>query len=81
MTRKLRKQIGFHHLLRLETGPAIYSFLVKYKEPGFSYLAPGKLIYKHEIDFSRARGRRIQLYECVWSAYNVQGTARGPEVE
>lgn len=33
MTRKLRKSISFHHLLRLETRPAICSFL-KYKGLG-----------------------------------------------
>lgn len=77
VTRKVRKQISFYHLQRLETRPAPCSFLMKYKGLGPSYPGPGKLIYKHEIDFSRARWKRG--LNCVF--INVPGWARGPEVE
>lgn len=53
MTRKLRKQNSFHLLLRLKTGPVIYSFLVRYKRS--SYPGPGKLMHEHETGFSKAR--------------------------
>ena len=55
MTRKLKKEIGFHHLLRLEIWPAISSFLMKYRNLGPSYLGLGKLTYKHETGCLRAR--------------------------
>ena len=34
MTRKLKKEISFYHLLRLETWPAISYFLMKYTNLG-----------------------------------------------
>lgn len=83
MTRKLRKSISFCRLLRLETQPVIYSFLMKYKDPGPSCLGPGKFICKHEIDFLGARWRWgfnctafIECLQCARSGEEPRGAIR-----
>lgn len=83
MTRKLREYISFYHLLRLETRPVIYSFLMKYKDLGPSCLGPGKFICKHEVDYVGARWRWgfnctafIECLQCARSGKESRGAIR-----
>lgn len=77
---EVERHMGFSHLLRRETWPAICSLSMKYRELGPSYPGAGKLIYKHDIDFLRGRWKWgfdcRSVYQCARSGEESRGGMR-----